>query len=303
METIGPHPQPGQAFNLWFARLEHNINSFVHCDVTSPEFAACVTNIARISEEVLYELASNPNRTGSVYDRSDYVIRELLRTTKVSTIIHWCRQVAELLRRGSFTLAPEGLLKNGDNEVPPDVFQALILLIPTIMRLCFTAEETIGVVNIDQLLKFVYETIGAADGNIELAIHRNPQQTTIFEVAPIIITACIGHLKILNTSLFFSQFRELGLFAGFVKLAIRAKEFNQEVLLDRTIECLNAYIQAAQSEPDRKQAQTDPAFVRLYRTMMEQVVDPEIKEKAGNRSKFRSILFYSRSLKGDARPP
>jgi hypothetical protein len=297
-DSIGPHPQPGNAFSIWFDRLERILSGFNRCDILSPEFSYIVAGVSRLSEEVIYELTSSSNRSGSVYDRTDYVVRELLRTSTLPNLLDWCAQIAAKLREGTLLLTREGFLKNGEEQVPAEIAQALIVLIPTMLKLCFTAQETVGVINIDELLKFVADTIQAAEGNMELAIPRNENQKTIFEVAPVVTTACITHMKILNTSLFFTQFRQKRLFEAFVKLAVRANELEKEVLLGATIECLNAYIQVSQSEGDRKECQKNPEFIGLYRKMMEQIVDPQLKAKSENRSKFRSILFYSRSLKG-----
>jgi hypothetical protein len=166
-----------------------------------------------------------------------------LRTSTFPNVLGWCQQIAELLREGSLAINAEGLLLLNNAELPVMTSQAMIVLIPTILKLCLTAEETVGIVNIAVLLKFVSDAIAAAcEGNLELNLSRNENHITIFEAAPIAITSCISHMKILNTSLFFSQFRELGLFGSFVKLALRAKELSQSKFLDATV---------SQSEADR----------------------------------------------------
>jgi hypothetical protein len=296
-ESIGQHPQAGATFNSWFIKLDSILHSFIACPITSPQFPFILTAAVRLSQEVSYELTSTADRSGSVYDRSDYVVRELLRTSTFPNLLDWCRQIAELLQSGGFVITPEGLLTQGTEEVPSPGAFGLIIFLPTILRLCFTAKETICVVNIDELLKFVAATLRACSGNLDIVCERAPEQKTIFEVAPIILTACISNMKILNTSLFFSQFRELRLFVGLVNSAIRAKEMDKTDLLDATIECLNKYIQVAQSEADRKECQANPEFVALYWRMMTQIVEPELKAKSESRTKFRSILFFSRSLK------
>jgi hypothetical protein len=52
----------------------------------------------------------------------------------------------------------------------------------------------------------------------------------------------------------------------------------------------------SQSEHDRKRCESDPEFIAVYRKMMEEIVTPKLKEDRENRSKFRAILFFSRSL-------
>jgi hypothetical protein len=59
--------------------------------------------------------------------------------------------------------------------------QTAMILIPTILIPCFTVEEPIGVVNIDDLSKFVSEAIAVADGDLELPIPRNAHQRTILK--------------------------------------------------------------------------------------------------------------------------
>ena len=56
-------------------------------------------------------------------------------------------------------------------------------------------------------------------------------------------------------------------------------------------------LQSSQSELDRKQLEKDPNFVQLYKRMMDEIVNPKLKENRNNRSQFRSILYFSRMFR------
>ncbi|EAY08420.1 hypothetical protein TVAG_354790 [Trichomonas vaginalis G3] len=77
------------------------------------------------------------------------------------------------------------------------------------------------------------------------------------------------------------------------------KSFECQLLTLTTVatQCFNLYIQASQAEPDLKENAKIEEFISAFNRMMEKVVNPLITADRSNRSKFRSITHYSRSVK------
>lgn len=300
MSETGPisaHPPPGPLFADWFKSFSKIVALVSPCDIFSEACVGQAKLIIRLRKEVIYELDSKANRqASSVYDRSDYVVREMLRTTKITAILQMCRQTAQCLQNGTLTFAEDGTLNNKKGEpINPEVSTALLVDFPSILVLCFTAQETVGVISLDELLNFSRDAILAAINTPNLSDMKDrPVRYTLFSAALAVLTACVENMKVLNITLFFSMFQDLSLFELIVKLVIHVKDQSDDFLADVAYSCLNAYIKVSQSEDDRKRCAANPDFVALYRTMMHEVVEPQV---AKNRSKFRSILFYSRTLK------
>jgi hypothetical protein len=298
LPELGVHPPAGPSFAHWFSRLEGLLGIFRSSSILTAEFAPCIASVLRLVDEVAYELGTTTERKGSVYDRPDYLVRELLRTGCLGYFVNWARQTAHQLRDGPLELTAEGILMNHGNQVPPDSAAVLLIHIPSTLVLCFTAEETVGTVSIDNVLNIVADTCTVGTKSMPIALQTVPPQRTLFQAAPALVTACIGRMQVLNTGLFFSEFRSLRLFAGLVQLALAAAAKQNKQVRDAALEAINTYIPVSQSEGDRKEMMTDPTFVALYRKMMAEIIDPLLKENRENRGKSRSILFFSRSLKG-----
>ena len=291
------HPPPGPTFADWFKSFSRIIPMIAPCDIFSEACKTLAKVVGLLQNEVIYELDSKANRqASSVYDRSDYVVRELLRTTKITAILEMCRQTAHQLLEGNIVFGEDGVLQNKKGEkMDPSVSCCLMFELPSILVLCFTAQETVGIISLDELLTFSREALlSAVNAEKFPAITEKPVKHTLYSAALAVLTSCVENMKVLNITLFFSVFQDRSLFELIVKFVLKVKDHEDGFLADMAFLCLNAYIKVTQSEEDRKRCAADPDFVELYRTMMKEVVEPQV---AKNRSKFRSILFYSRTLK------
>lgn len=292
------HPQPGSLFSSWFQTLTNILNMIVPCDILSSEYKNVATGICSLKTEVIYECESRADRTAtSVYDRSDYVVRELLRTIRIQTILQNLKQIASYFDSGKFTLDEKGVLLNDKKTVDPFLASTFLVEIPTIISLCFTAQETIGTINIADILKISDDILKYGSKHISIALTIAPSQQSIFSAIPNMLTACLENLRVLNTTLFFSVFEQEKLFQKLIEFALQANKENQISSLNSAITCMSEYIQSSQSEPDRKKLEKDPNFVQLYKKMMDEIVNPKLKENRNNRSQFRSILYFSRMLR------
>ena len=292
------HPQPGPLFSSWFQTLTSILNMIGPCDILSQDYNKVAVGICSLKTEVIYECESRADRTSSsVYDRSDYVVRELLRTIRIQNILQNMKQISSYFASGKFSLDEKGTLLNDKKQVDPFLATTFLVEIPTIISLCFTAQETVGTVNIADILKISDEILTYGSKKISIALTTAPAQNSIFSAVPNMLTACLENLKVLNTTLFFSAFEQEKLFQKLIMFALQANKENQITTLNSSIPCMTAYIQSTQSEPDRKRLEKDPDFVQLYKKMMDEIVNPKLKENRNNRSQFRSILYFSRMLR------
>jgi hypothetical protein len=298
--ALPPHPSAPAAFAEWFANFNRIIAVINACDIFTPLFQTCCEAIALLKVEILCELETNCDRRSStVYDRQDYVVRELLRTNRLPIIINFARGISQKLSSGDLAIGPDGFLLLKGGKV--DSFMASILLVelPSLLALLFTAQETVGIVSLDELLKFSREVLDCGiRSRLDFAVAVSEGQYTIFASAVFVLTSCMENLKVLNMSLFFTLFKELKLFPLLVRTALKAGQNGQTFLLDKTIECMNTYIQSSQSEPDRKSLAADQEFGVLYKQFIQTIVESKLQEDRANRSKFRAILFFSRSIRG-----
>ncbi|OHT08821.1 hypothetical protein TRFO_22583 [Tritrichomonas foetus] len=296
--TLPSHPPPGPTFSDWFKSLTTVLNYFIQVDILSSDFQKVTSAINSIKNEVIYECESKADRsTSSVYDRSDYVVRELLRTTRINNILQYVRDTSALLASGKLTINDNGKLLLSDKLVDPQLAHALLVEIPTVLALCFTAQETIGTISISDVIKISSELLTIGAKRVTLDVELDPAQQTIFSAVILMLTCCLDNLKVLNTTLFFSMFEDEKIFQKLIEFTLQANTENQQLPLNNAITCMSAYIQSSQSEPDRKKLESNPEFVTLYRKMMDEVINPKLKESRSNRSQFRSILFFSRSLR------
>ncbi|KAK8884840.1 hypothetical protein M9Y10_043961 [Tritrichomonas musculus] len=292
------HPQPGPLFTNWFQTLTSILNKIVPCDILSADYKNVAIGICSLKTEVIYECESRADRAStSVYDRSDYVVRELLRTIRIQNILQNMKQISSYFANGQFYLDEKGILLNDKKQVDPFLATTFLVEIPTIISLCFTAQETIGTVNMADVLKMGDEILQYGSKRISFSLQVAASQQTIFSAIPKMLTSCLENLKVLNTKLFFSVFEQEKIFQKLIEFALQANKENQITAMNNAIECMSAYIQSSQSEPDRKQLEKDPNFVQLYKRMMDEIVNPKLKENRNNRSQFRSILYFSRMLR------
>jgi hypothetical protein len=223
-------------------------------------------------------------------------VRETLRTSKLPIVLQILLQTATSFTNGTLLLTPEGELSSPSAVVPAATAAILLFDVPTLCALCFTAHETVGVASIDDVLKAASGLFTAGAKQLTIAKIGVAGQQSIFLAVVNILRSCISNMKVLNVTLFFTGFQELKLFDLMVKLTLSAAAQNEEEVLWAVFECLTAYIQVPQSENDRKRCESDTDFVAAYRQMMAEIVNPKLKEDRDNRSKFRAILFFSRSL-------
>ena len=298
ISPITAHPPPGPAFKEWFARLSSLITNIRSCEIFSGDFVRIANSIQAMNEEIVYEYGSKADRKNtSVYDRSDYIVRELLRTTKINHIIQYFRSTSSMLANGKLSFNADGALTKDSTPVSPLIAITLLVRVPTLLSLCFTAEETIGVVSPADIIKISSDILEIGKTITKISIPIEPPHVSIFFATPLILKDCMEHLKILNTSLFFSLFEEEKIFKKLIELALQAHKNGQNESLNIIFDCISVYIQSSQSERDRKKLETDSEFVTLYKQMLDDIINPQIKCNRSNRSKFRSILFFSRSLR------
>lgn len=298
IQCIPSHPQPGPAFADWFKALTDVLAEISPCDIMSPTFKNVAISFCNLKLEVIYELESKANRSAtSVYDRSDYVVRELLRTTRLNHVIDFLKQVASLMANNKFTLDDNGVLLYDKTQVDQLTAVTLLIEIPSMLALCFTAQETVGIVSIPDVLKIAKDVLQFGLNQLLLSVKPETSQHTIFTAVLSIITSCLENLKVLNTKLFFTLFEEEELFQLLVQFILKSNSEKQTKALNGAIACMSSYIQASQSEPTRKQLESNEQFVADYKRMMDEVVNPKIKESRNARAQFRSILCYSRSLR------
>lgn len=299
LQPIPSHPPPGASFQEWFRDFSSIIALINPAELFSPQYRRVSFGIHALKLECEYELTSPADRTkSSVYDRSDYIVRELLRTSRLVFLQQFCRQLASQLMQGTLVIDDKGvLLKEGKVTDP---FHATILLVelPSLFALCFTAQETIGTISMDEVLRFVAEILNyAVDHKLSYAYPISLPQYDIFSCALFIINKSLEYMKVLNTTLFFGLFDDLDLFTLIVKIIIKSYQEKASKVFDHSISCISSFIQSTQTETYRKKMSANKDFVTLYKSMMTAVVDPLLKDNRDNRSKFRSILFYNRSLK------
>lgn len=292
------HPHPGPNFSPWFQNLTKILNMIVPCDILSPDFKNVAIGICSLKTEVIYECESKVDRNStSVYDRSDYVVRELLRTIRIQSILQNLKQIASYFGNGKFSFNDKGDLLNDKSQVDPFLAQTFLIEIPTIISLCFTAQETVGTVNIADILKISDDILKFGSKRLSFALTVDLSQQSIFSAIPCMLTACLENLKVLNTTLFFSVFEQEKLFQKLIEYTLQANKENQISIMNSSINCMSAYIQSSQSEPDRKKLEKDQTFVQFYKRMIDEIVNPKLKENRNNRSQFRSILYFSRMLR------
>ena len=149
----------------------------------------------------------------------------------------------------------------------------------------------------DDLLKICVQLLDYAivDPNPYIKIEAN--QYDLFTGIIYAVKSCIENVKDLNASLFFTLFQDFKLMRKFVDVITKSFECQLLTLTTVATQCLNLYIQASQAEPDLKENAKDEEFKSAFNNMMEKVVNPLITADRSNRSKFRSIMHYSRSVK------
>ena len=298
VRVLPVHPSSNAQFKEWFKEFSVLISKINQCDPFSSNFRSVAESFAALSAEISYEIGSKADRSvGSVYDRPDYVVREILRTNRVVNLTYYMKNVCSMLATGRAEIAKTGNFIVDGSEF--DLGMSVILLreIPSTYALLFTAVETVGTINIDDLLRLLKDILTYATKNVNSYVILSSTQYDIFTGLISAVKSCLDNLKALNTSLFFTMFQDLGIMELLVQCVTNASAAGRIYLAGWAAQCMNVYIEASQSEPDLKKNAENPEFVAKYKEMIDSVVNPMIKESREHRAKFRAILHYSRSLK------
>jgi hypothetical protein len=298
VKVLPVHPKTSSTFKEWFKEFSNLIAMINLHDPFSSSFEKVAYGFAALSAEISYEIGSRVDRTvGSVYDRPDYVVRELLRTNRVINLTYYLKTVCSALATEKAEILPTSAIKYGNSELDIGVSIIILREIPSAYALLFTAVETIGTINIDDLLRILRDILIYARKNVNTNVILSSTQYDIFTGIISSVKSCLDNLKALNTSLFFTLFQDFELMELLVECVIKAHVAGRLFLVGWASQCMNVYIEASQSKPDLKKNAENPEFVAKYKEMIDTVVNPMIKESREHRAKFRSILHYSRSLK------
>ena len=292
------HPTTSSTFREWFKEFSSIITMIIPCDPFSANFKRVAQAFTSLSTEISYEVGSKADRSiGSVYDRPDYVVREILRTNRVINLTSYLKVFCAALANGDAELQADAIVVFKGTPLDANHSAVLLRELPTTYALIFTAVETIGTINIDDLLHIVKDILTYALKNQNSYIQLSESQYDIFTGLISATLSCLNNLKALNSSLFFTLFQDFGIMELLVQCIKNSYASGRIYLCGWAAQCMCAYIETSQSEPDLKKNAENPEFVEKYKEMMESVVNPMIKQDREHRSKFRAILHYSRSLK------
>ena len=298
IHVLPVHPTTSTTFREWFKEFSQSIALINACDPFSANFSKVVQAFTCLSTEISYEVGSKADRSvGSVYDRPDYVVREILRTNRVINLTSYLKVFTAALASGDADLQTGGIVVYKGTPLETDHSTILLRELPTTYALIFTAVETIGTINIDDLLHIVKDMLTYALKNQNSYVQLSDTQYDIFTGIISATKSCLDNLKALNSSLFFTLFQDFGIMELLVQCVKNAYASGRIYLCGWAAQCLCSYIETSQSEPDLKKNAENPEFVEKYKEMMESVVNPMIKQDREHRAKFRAILHYSRSLK------
>lgn len=292
---LSPQTSNTKNFKEWIYKLNLYIQSINQYDITQPHFEEVASLIRAISEEVYFELGNNIERTESVYDRPDYVVREMLRTAKVPISLFFIKSFACLLADGKMSIKDNAVIYN-EKPLSSLVSQCLLVELPSLFALLFTSTEVIAVVNIDDLLRSAESLLVYASVDSNFEIETSGEKLDIFAGVFRAVQLCMNNLSHLNNSLFFTLFDDLGLFKKFIASCIEFFKNNNIKLSEECSNCLCLYISASQSESDLNKYAKNPEIQELYKSLLETVVKPRLKEGRENRAKYRSILHYSKVI-------
>lgn len=296
-KTLPAHPTTSNTFKEWFKEYSRIMGFVKQADPFEPEFQKIANVFNALSVELAFELGDGYDRSGSVYDRPDYIVREFLRTNSVILVISYLRSLAENLAQGKAKILPTGRIQYDGSQMEEKISVALLREIPTTLALIFTASEAVATINIDDLLKICCQLLDIAIVDPKVYVPINQNQFDLFTAIVKAVKSCIENVKNLNTSLFFTLFQDFKLMKRLVDVIPVAYENGIVSLTTAATQCLNLYIQASQAEPDLKENAKNEDFKVAFNTMMEKVVNPLMTSDRSNRSKFRSIMHYSRTIK------
>ena len=290
---------PGNVPSLkdWFIEFNNLINSFNSVDIFSEKFTKIAQNFNSLIYEYTFEINNDINRlNGSVYDRNDFIVREILRTNKIFSLFLYYKTISNALAQQKAIINSNFLIEFEQRQLSVSISNALLRDMPSIFALMFTASETIGIINIDDIFKILINIIQyiLLDNSTFIQILT---PFDIFSSILFVIKSCLNNLNNLNISLFFSYFNELNIFNLLIKIIIKSYNLQQFQIVDLASQCLSLYIQIPQSENDLNNFLKNSDNCLLYKDLMKNVIDKLIQSDRSNRSKFRSILHFSRNIK------
>jgi len=297
-KKLGHYPSGDVAFRDWFTAFSSVLGCINNVDIYSEKFSRVSQAVINLFEEAVYELGLPLNRSvGSVYDRNDYLARELLRTNRVIFIQQFYRKIVNDLAQGVATIGPDTRIINKNITLSTESSSSLLVGIPTFLALSFTASETIGVINIDEILKILLDVFKLSESNLEYPGTLNYNVYDIYTSVLFCTKKCLENLQMLNTSLFFTQFSDFNMFVSLVQLITREHQKGRASLVDHAILLLNTFIQTSQADSILSKYAKDSTFGALYKEMMEKVINPIVSDDRSKRGNFRPIIHYSRSFK------
>ena len=280
-----PFSQAKNSERQWIASYQNMIALIHTFDITSANFADSSRFVVSIRQELIEESRKNTGGTTTpLYNRNNFIVKEVVRQGKLYGLVSTLRQSAKMLNDGSLVFNNDTVTIN-ERPIGSIPANAIFRDIPSIVALCFAAPEAISIVNIEEVVGFIKDIVVYVEKNNLGPLSDNTVPYTLFTCPIRMFIRCMESTLAINGPDFFSLIGEANIIWDLVKIAQPDRK--------DVIEAIGMYISSPLGAEDIEALTSDESFVEDYEEMIETRLKPI---QTTERSLMRPLLSFYRSL-------